>query len=148
MDYPYPLLVYLSVLLGLVWAIINTVLILRIKVQQTPGESQKEFKSNDEEENTFVEVNRMAMVESIGLKIEKGANAFLFQEYSIMSIFVVVFGIIVLLVVDFFGSKSGFQPTFYAFFAFVIGSFTSMLCGYIGMAIAVKSNYRTTFMAT
>ena len=36
----------------------------------------------------------------------------------------------------------------YAVMAFIIGSLTSMVCGWIGMAIAVKSNFRTTFMAT
>ena len=64
-----------------------------------------------------------------------------------MTIFIIIFGAIVLLVVDLFG-----QPVFhfrcYATVAFVVGSFTSILCGYIGMKIAVVSNYRTTYKAT
>jgi inorganic pyrophosphatase len=84
---------------------------------------------------------------SIGDKIARGANSFLFKEYQIMTIFIIIFGAIVLLVVDLFG-----QPVFhfrcYATVAFVVGSFTSILCGYIGMKIAVVSNYRTTYKAT
>lgn len=148
MEITYPILIYVSVFLGLVWAIFNICAILSIKVEDEPLESNQEFKTNSDEENTFVETNRMAMVKSIGLKIEKGAYAFLMQEYCIMSIFVFFFGAIVLVVVDFYGSGDGFQPTFYAFTAFVIGSLTSMLCGWVGMAIAVKSNYRTTMKAT
>ena len=82
----------------------------------------------------------------IGDRISKGANAFLFQEYKIMTIFIVIFGIIVMLVVDIFGQQS-VKFRCYASLAFAIGAFTSMLCGYIGMYVAVCSNYRTTFKA-
>ena len=86
------------------------------------------------------------MISMIGHRISEGANAFLAQEYSIMAIFIVVFGIIVLLVVDVFG-QSVTKFRFYATGAFIIGSLTSMLCGWIGMAIAVKANFRTTYKA-
>lgn len=149
MDLLYVVIIYGSVFLGLIWSLFNTIQILRIKVKHRPTHDDDVLKNNStDEEDTFVNLNKMAIVESIGQKIEKGANAFLLQEYLIMSVFVVIFGVIVLVVVDFFGTGEGFKPRFYAFTAFVIGSFTSMICGWIGMAIAVKANYRTTFMAT
>ena len=86
------------------------------------------------------------MISMIGHRISEGANAFLAQEYTIMAVFIVVFGIVVLLVVDVFG-QSTVKFRFYATGAFIIGSLTSMLCGWIGMAIAVKANFRTTFKA-
>ena len=89
---------------------------------------------------------KLEIIEMIGERISKGANAFLIQEYKIMCIFIVIFGLIVLLVVDIFGQESS-SFRFYASLAFVIGSFTSMLCGWIGMYVAVCSNYRTTFKA-
>ena len=49
--------------------------------------------------------------------------------------FIVVFGAVVFFVVDFIGE--GKAIAFYATIAFVIGSITSMICGWIGMAIAV-----------
>ena len=64
-----------------------------------------------------------------------------------MTIFIIIFGAIVLVVVDLFGQEH-FSFRCYATVSFVIGSFTSILCGYIGMKIAVVSNYRTTYLAT
>lgn len=49
--------------------------------------------------------------------------------------------------VDFFGRKT-FIFRFYATISYIIGCYTSILCGFIGMKIAVKTNYRTTFLAT
>ena len=63
-----------------------------------------------------------------------------------MAMFIVVFGIVVFIVVDYYGQETK-AIRFYASFAFVIGSLTSMLCGWIGMSIAVASNYRTTYKA-
>lgn len=88
------------------------------------------------------------MIHSIGDKIQRGANAFLFQEYLIMGIFIFCFGLIVFFVVDVFGSGgSGATWRFYATIAYLVGSTTSMLCGYIGMKIATAANYRTTYRA-
>lgn len=86
-------------------------------------------------------------MENISEKISWGANSFLFKEYSIMSVFILVFGLIVFIVVDLCGQDE-FKFRCYATIAFVIGSYTSILCGYIGMRIAVISNYRTTYKAT
>ena len=148
MDLLHILLTYGAVLIGLLWAIINAIQITKIKLEYSAGESQANFKQEQEEENTFVEVNKMAMVESIGFKIEKGAYSFLKQEYCTMTIFAILFGVVVLIVVDFFGTTEGFKPRFFAFSAFLLGCVTSMICGWIGLAVAVKSNYRTTYMAT
>ena len=57
-----------------------------------------------------------------------------------MSYFIVIFGGVIWVSVD-------TMKLPYATFAFVVGSFTSMVCGYIGMAIAVRANYRTTYLA-
>ena len=63
-----------------------------------------------------------------------------------MAIFVVFFSIVVFVMVDWLGSEvPGFK--LYATVSYIVGSLTSMVCGYIGMMIAVKANFRTTFMA-
>lgn len=51
-----------------------------------------------------------------------------------MTIFIVIFSIVVFFLVDFMGTG---HLVFYATIAFIVGSFTSILCGYIGMSIAV-----------
>lgn len=63
-----------------------------------------------------------------------------------MAIFIAVFSVVVLFIVDIFGQPI---PKFrcYATLAFIIGSVTSIFCGFIGMRIAVISNYRTAYKA-
>lgn len=63
-----------------------------------------------------------------------------------MAIFIVIFGIIVFFIVDYLGSETP-GVRFYGTIAFLVGSITSILCGFIGMKIAVAANYRTTFKA-
>ena len=63
-----------------------------------------------------------------------------------MTIFIILFSVVILFLVDMLGHpEKGFKC--YATLAFIIGSFTSMVCGYIGMKVAVMSNYRTTYKA-
>ena len=70
--------------------------------------------------------------------VRKGAITFLKQEYLYLTLFCSVFGLLV-----YFAAEETWMP--YTTVAFLIGAFTSMLCGYIGMLIAVSTNYRTTY---
>lgn len=64
-----------------------------------------------------------------------------------MTLFIVLFSFVVYFLVDYYGSVlGGFHC--YATVSFIVGAFTSMICGFIGMKIAVAANYRTTYMAT
>lgn len=101
---------------------------------------------NEAERGHLLDGDKLATIKDIGMKISRGANAFLFAEYMIMVIFIIVFGLIVFLLVDLWGQSIG-GVRFYTTFAYLVGAFTSMLCGYIGMKIAVAANYRTTFKA-
>lgn len=82
----------------------------------------------------------------IGERISHGAKAFLIAEYTVMAIFIVLFGIVVLILVDIYGQGEA-QGRAYALVAYIIGCLTSILCGWIGMIIATKTNYRTTYRA-
>eukprot|EP00997_Jenningsia_sp_PLL12_P001307 NODE_120_length_2464_cov_95.673706_g107_i0.p1 GENE.NODE_120_length_2464_cov_95.673706_g107_i0~~NODE_120_length_2464_cov_95.673706_g107_i0.p1 ORF type:complete len:731 (-),score=159.45 NODE_120_length_2464_cov_95.673706_g107_i0:29-2221(-) len=74
----------------------------------------------------------------IGGVIEDGAITFLKQEYLYLSIFLGLFSILIYFTVE-------MKPwTAYTTVSFLIGGFTSMACGYIGMRIAVHTNIRTT----
>merc|ERR1719188_1172457 len=64
--------------------------------------------------------------------IQEGAMSFLFAEYLYMAVYIVLFSIILV----FF---TGVPTTI----AFVVGAITSILCGWIGMRIAVYTNVRT-----
>ncbi|WP_315079473.1 sodium-translocating pyrophosphatase [uncultured Clostridium sp.] len=71
------------------------------------------------------------MIEVSGY-IEEGAMAFLRKEYSYLCVFIVVVAITILVFLNY---KTAI--------AFVVGALFSIIAGYIGMRIAVKSNVRT-----
>ena len=133
MEYLVVIIVVCCVL-GLLWALFNTRNVLSIQLST--------HNPSKESELTGIE-----MMLKIGRMIESGADAFLKAEYTVMVIFILVFGVVVFFLVDWLGNDSGTGVRFYATIAYVVGSVTSMICGYIGMKIAVKSNFRTTYMA-
>ncbi len=74
--------------------------------------------------------------------IANGAKIFLWQEYVPVSIFVALFSVIIAFTVE---KELG---QFYTVVPFILGALTSIVSGYIGMAIAVKANVRTCKEAT
>jgi inorganic pyrophosphatase len=95
--------------------------------------------------------------------ISEGAAAFLFAEYKICAIFIVIFGAIVFILTSYstipvvtgtgaskittLVAKWQWDHGFYTCLAFVVGAVTSIISGYIGMTVAVYSNARTTISA-
>ena len=130
------IIIYLCGIIGLAWAYKCGMSVLEIDVQKLAsfGTEYRDLQPN---------IDNLI---KIGEKISNGADAFLTAEYKIMAIFIVLFGALVFFIVDYPTSgESGIY--FYATISYVIGSVTSMACGWIGMRIAVKSNFRTTFKA-
>jgi len=74
--------------------------------------------------------------------IEEGAITFLKAEYAVMAVFIVVFSGVLVLVTGVLQDdmRAGIATTI----SFIAGSLTSVLCGWIGMMIAVKTNVKTT----
>jgi inorganic pyrophosphatase len=83
----------------------------------------------------------------IGALITTGAIDFLVQEYTYLAVFSAVFTVILGVTVDLQEMSVKDSPTNapYTAIAFLIGSLTSILAGYIGMRIAVYTNTRTTY---
>lgn len=73
--------------------------------------------------------------------IEKGANTFLFEEYKYMAVFVGILALIIFFAVE------ERMWTAWTTAAFLTGSATSVISGFLGMKVAVFSNYRTTYSA-
>lgn len=78
------------------------------------------------------------MMKHIASLIKSGAITFLKKEYFYLSLFCAAFSILV-----YFTAEVNNYP--YTTFAFLTGAVTSMICGYIGMLIAVHTNWRTTY---
>ena len=69
--------------------------------------------------------------------IEQGAKTFLKEEYTYLAIFMLLFAIFIGVAVE---RNIG---EFWSVGSFLLGGLTSIVSGYIGMAIAVKANVRT-----
>lgn len=76
----------------------------------------------------------------MGACIQEGADTFLFQEYKFCTVWCIFMAIIIWLAVDGIWSC-------YSAISFLVGAATSICCGYIAMKIAVKANFRTTYVA-
>jgi len=94
-------------------------------------------------EDLEMDRKKIDLMLSIGEYISRGANAFLKEEYFYIGIFLVVFSVVVYLAVD--SVNSNWAP--WTVLAFIFGGLTSILSGFIGMRVAVISNYRTTYEA-
>jgi len=81
--------------------------------------------------------------------IVEGAGTFLKKEYTYLTIFCGVFGIILIIAVDMPWAKNeGGEHILFPLttFAFLVGSATSMVCGYIGMKVATQANVKVTYL--
>lgn len=82
-----------------------------------------------------------AMAE-IAQAIRDGSMAFLFREYRVIAVFVVVLGLILFTLLD--DSKTVQNEGLYTALAFLVGALCSVLAGFFGMRIATLANVRTT----
>ncbi len=73
---------------------------------------------------------------SISLKIQKGAKAFLMSEYKLLVIFMIVVALIM-----------GFALSWITALAFITGGILSAAAGYVGMHVATRANTRTAHAA-
>jgi len=114
--------------LGLLWSVKEWVAVSRVKLDGHPDLLAKnDSKAQRNAQEIVSEMTKIAKT------IQDGAMSFLFAEYTYMAVYIVLFSLILI----FF---TGVPTTV----AFVVGAITSILCGWIGMRIAVYTNVRTT----
>ena len=78
--------------------------------------------------------------------IYEGAESFLRAEYTVCFWFCAVFSVLILVLVS-WGTGWDMARGFFTAISFLLGAFTSMASGYLGMKVAVFSNVRTTISA-
>lgn len=115
--------IVVPVVAGVAYAAKNWLTVSRVKLDGHPGLLNKPVSADDS----------LSQMQYIGGVIQKGADRFLMAEYVYMAGFVVLFAPLV-----------AFASSTFASIAFVVGCITSILAGYIGMKIAVYTNFRTT----
>ena len=135
--------IFASCIIGLIWAWLQFGNIASTKVQA--------YRENDEEKVALREgaghssaAEQTQKLIEIYEAISRGAEAFLYSEYSICFQFIIGFGVFLFALIA-WGSDmtTGFLTTL----SFVLGAITSIASGYIGMKVAVFSNVRTTINA-
>ncbi|SOV19626.1 V-type H(+)-translocating pyrophosphatase, putative [Plasmodium sp. gorilla clade G2] len=114
---------FLPPTIGLIFSIIECIWVSNINIK---GPEDKAEKLEDGG-------NPVDKMKEIASYIADGANAFLKKEFQYLAVFIIVFSILL-----------GFFVNTYTAVSFVLGCLTSILCGYIGMKIAVYANVRTT----
>jgi len=115
-------------ILGLVVSVVQWGRVAGIKMQGHDKEGLKAPLGGDDAD---AEDALPRMIE-LGQIIHDGAMDFLKAEYSVLAVFTVVFSVIVTLAAGKFAA-----------IAFVVGSVTSTVAGFIGMKIATASNSKT-----
>jgi len=83
--------------------------------------------------------------------IQRGAEAFLRKEFAYIGVFIVVFSLILFVVLGAVPrgvpAQSDWTAAGFTVLAFIVGSCTSIVSGYLGMKIAVYANCRTAISA-
>jgi len=113
---------------GIAYGIYHTIGIIRI-----PLDDFQRF--NVSNEKSVESIRKMREISGL---IADGATTFLFQEYIFLGVFIVLFSILL-----FFTVEEEFGE-FWVVTTFVLGGVTSILCGFIGMKIAVTANVKVT----
>jgi H+-translocating diphosphatase len=124
-------LVFISGIAGIIWAAYNYYKLGEIEA--------KEQSVRSVEEGNKLLLDKYDPV-AIGAIIQEGANAFIYAEYKIITMFMIVMGGIIYCCVD---NMEGWSTTI----TFLVGALTSMFCGAFGMRVATFANYRTTLEA-
>lgn len=89
--------------------------------------------------------DEVSKLKEISSAIAEGAMAFLMREYRILSIFMLLFALIIFLTID--DPATDIADGAYSAISFLVGAFISVLSGYLGMRIATIGNVRTAAAA-
>jgi len=133
-------LIFSCAVVGLIYAFINYARVKKVSLKQHTDFEMTSLHSKAKDEDIALDRQKILLMLEIGESISNGANTFLHQEYKYISIYCLVFSVVVWFASDNFGLP-------FTTIAFVTGGVTSLVSGYIGMRIAVISNYRTTYEA-
>jgi inorganic pyrophosphatase len=122
------LLITLPAVLGILWSAKEWIAVANCKIDGHPDLLANQDSGAQQSAQDIV-----SEMIKISKTISDGAMSFLKAEYTYMAVYIVLFSIFLV----FF---TGVPTTI----AFVVGAVTSIICGYLGMRIAVFTNVRTT----
>jgi len=122
------LLIVVPPILGCIYSVLQWMAVSKVQIDGHPNLKDPLMTSMNESDKKEI-VKQMIV---IAQTISDGAMSFLFTEYIYMAVYLVLFSFVLM----FF---TGWETTV----SFVVGGVTSIICGWIGMKIAVYTNVRT-----
>ena len=147
------IIIFVAGAIGILFALFQNYLVMSIPLTLTRTKKVGSVQNNFQERNNLLangtdydDNTEMKTLElrSIYDTIREGAKAFLYAEYKICFVFIVLFGALVLGLV---AKGSDMQQGTLTALSFAIGGLTSIFSGYIGMMVAVNSNALCTVSA-
>jgi len=135
-GYVVTILVVLCSLAGLLFALLYAFHTAAIRLDDETSMSRLLVQDEQNADNRQV----LQKVRDISKAISEGANAFLYREYVVLGYFMIIFSLVIFLLI---GGISNWIDGIFTTIAFNVGAATSILCGFIGMRIAVFANSRT-----
>jgi len=127
-DLAVHLLVVIPSIFGLIWSVIGVLQVKSVDINGHP-----ELLKNQDAKAEKASQDIVAEMIKIAKTIQDGAMSFLFAEYLYMAVYIVIFSVILVIF-----------TSIPAMISFIVGAITSIICGWIGMQIAVYTNVRTT----
>jgi H(+)-translocating pyrophosphatase len=124
---------------GIIYGILNYLRVRKVTLRALAADGDYTPLDKDHR-NHELDKKQVDQMLQIGEYISNGAKAFLHREYLYVSVFLIIFTFIV------WGACDSFSLPWTAV-CFIAGGVTSVVSGYIGMMVAVQSNYRTAFEA-
>mmetsp|Transcript_15491 Transcript_15491/g.42952 ORF Transcript_15491/g.42952 Transcript_15491/m.42952 type:complete len:749 (+) Transcript_15491:89-2335(+) len=135
-------LIFGSAIVAILWGYMQFKVIAKIPIESSSGSGEEEGLAESGTDHALA-TNRL---NEIYEAIYEGAESFLRAEYTVCFWFVVSFAVLIFVLVSWGTgwdmSRGGFTAV-----SFLLGAFTSMASGYLGMKVAVFSNVRTTVSA-
>jgi len=145
-DYSITVLVLLAVLIGLITAAYFSIKISQIPIDDERDGANARLINNEHTGVPAVASDDVTMpVPAIASAISEGANAFLYAEYQWMGLFMAGFGIVLLILLG--TVNKDWPAAAFTTVSFFSGVLTSVICGFIGMRVAVFTNARTARQA-
>jgi len=102
---------------------------------------------HDEKQHHMTVSKIQEQLTSVSEAIQDGSKGFLKAEYQYMGVFMVMMSIALMLFLGFRDVDDSWVNAIFTTVAFLVGSTTSIISGWVGMTIAVLANVRTTAIA-
>jgi len=135
-------LIFGSAIIACIWAYFQFTIIAKIPIISASANGEEEALAEGGTDHATATIR----LKEIYCAIYEGAESFLRAEYYVCFWFVVSFAVVIFVLVS-WGTGWDMARGSMTAISFLLGAFTSMGCGYLGMKVAVYSNVRTTVSA-